>query len=246
MQPETYGIMRDIEETHWWFKGRRNIIDQMVSTLPIPNHANILEIGCGTGGNLATLAKYGAVTGIEMNESALAFARSRRVAPVDQGSLPDNLPPINKSLDLVALFDVIEHIDDDLSALQTCKELLSGNGHILLTVPAFMSLWSQHDVDNEHKRRYRRQDINKLAGDCDLEIVFFSYFNFWLFPPTALAKLSRQLVPYKQTWGDMKPPPKLINNVLYSIFSSEGKIIGKRPLPFGTSIIAALSKRRPD
>ena len=240
MQPETYEILNNIEDSHWWFKGRRDIIDHTISSIHLPEAPKILEIGCGTGGNLKTLAKHGDVTAIEMNDTALDIAKCRNIAPVLPGSLPDCLPKLDHNWDLIALFDVIEHIDNDLAALQACTKLLSHSGYIVLTVPAFMSLWSQHDVDNHHKRRYRITDITNLAEACELRINFISYFNFWLFPPTAAAKLVRKFLPYKETWGDMKLPPSLINSAFAKILYSEKKLIQKWKVPYGTSIIAVL------
>ena len=244
MQAETYDIQRNIEDTHWWFKGRRDIINHAISRISLHENANILEIGCGTGGNLGMLARHGKVTGIEMNPAALEIAQKRNIAPILGGSLPNGLPTLDDSWDMVALFDVLEHIDDDLAALKTCRNLLSGNGYILITVPAFMFLWSQHDIENHHKRRYRVNNIRQLAHSAGLDTLFLSYFNFWLFPPTALVKLARNIKPYKQPWKDMEVPQASINTLLFKLLSSEKHIMPNMSLPFGTSIIAILSVRK--
>ena len=241
MESYTYQLMRKIEDRHWWFVARRKIIEATLQRLKLPAKAEILEVGCGTGGNIGMLNRFGTTTCIEQDPAAAEMARERQLAEVFAGELPDGLPQLDHQFDLVALFDVIEHIKEDAASLQVLRSLLKPGGRIVLTVPAFNFLWSQHDDENHHQRRYRRGDIRELAERCDLTLDYISYFNFWLFPPVAAVRLIRKVIPYKESWQDMRQPNERVNSVLQSVFSSEAKLMRWFALPFGISLMAVLS-----
>ena len=242
MENYTYHLMRKLEEKHWWFVARRNILKELLSTLQLPKVSTILEVGCGTGGNISFLQNFGEVTCVESDNSAAEIARERDLALVLSGSLPNKLPKLDHQFDLIALFDVIEHIEDDLMSLHVLANLLKPNGRIVLTVPAFSFLWSQHDDENHHKRRYTRKSLSELVYSNNLSLDYISYFNFWLFPLVAAIRLIRKIIPYKGAWQDMKLPASLPNKILQSIFNSECRFVGKRYLPFGMSLVAVISK----
>jgi SAM-dependent methyltransferase len=242
VEPYTYSIMRSIEDGHWWFVARRQIIAALLRSLNLPNQARILEVGSGTGGNLAMLSEFGTVIGVESDPSAADMANERGLAPVFQGSLPLALPEFDEHFDLICLLDVIEHIEDDAASLRALAALLKSGGRIVLTVPAFNFLWSQHDDENRHQRRYRRPGVSKLVATAELNLDYASYFNTWLFPPVALMRIFRKLVPYKESWKDMRQPGETLNRMLGFIFSSERHLVGKIRLPFGISLVAVMSK----
>lgn len=241
METYTYQLMRELEDQHWWFVARRNILKKVLSGLQIPRSSKILEVGCGTGGNISFLQEIGELTCVESDESAAELARNRGLAQVLPGSLPDNIPKFNHPFELIVLFDVIEHVDEDGESLQALSRLLKPKGRIVLTVPAFSFLWSQHDDENQHKRRYNRKNLSRLVKSNGLSLDYISYFNFWLFPLIAGVRLIRKVIPYKGEWQDMKLPARLPNNILKSIFNSESHFIGKNYLPFGMSLIAVIS-----
>jgi SAM-dependent methyltransferase len=241
MEPDTYQLMRQIEDEHWWFVARRKIIRALLNRLQLPEQAEILEVGCGTGGNIALLKHFGAVTCVELDETAAELARDRNLAPVFCGKLPDELPEFPQRFDVVTLFDVIEHVKEDGASLQTLSSMLKPGGRIVITVPAFNFLWSQHDDENHHQRRYRRRDLVNLARQCGLSLDYISYFNFWLFPPVASVRLVRKVFPYGESWQDMRMPNKVVNSVLQSVFSSERHVVGRMSLPFGISLVAVMS-----
>lgn len=244
MEPDTYQLMREIEDGHWWFVARRKIIRAILDRLDLPVQAELLEVGCGTGGNIALLNRFGVVTCIEQDNTAAKMARDRNIAPVFFGELPAELPELSRQFDVVALFDVLEHVNEDQASLHALAALLKPGGRIVLTVPAFNFLWSQHDDENHHKRRYRRQDLVELSKRCGLSLDYISYFNFWLFPPVAAVRLIRKIIPYGDSWRDMRQPNTAVNKVLQAIFGSERHVMGRMSLPFGISLIAVLSVSR--
>lgn len=241
MEPNTYQLMRQIEDEHWWFVARRKIIGALLDRLNLPEQSEILEVGCGTGGNIALLKGFGTVTCVELDKIAADMARDRNLAPVLNGKLPDELPEFSQQFDVVTVFDVIEHVKEHGASLRALSSLLNPGGRIVVTVPAFNFLWSQHDEENHHQRRYRRSDLVNLANQCGLSLDYISYFNFWLFPPVAIVRLFRKVIPYRESWQDMRMPNELINSVMQSIFSSERHVVGRMPLPFGISLMAVMS-----
>jgi len=241
MEESLYPLMRQLEDEHWWFVARREIIAALLTRLPLPAGADILEVGCGTGGNIPILKRFGTVTCVEQDESAAELARQRQGATVLPGSLPHNLPEFRSLFDLITLLDVIEHVDEDCASLVALARLLKPGGRMVITVPAFNFLWSRHDDENQHKRRYRRSDLKVLARRANLSLNYVSYFNTWLFLPVAAVRLLRKIFPYQEPWQDMRMPRPFINQVLKKILSSERHMIGKIALPFGISLATVLS-----
>lgn len=242
METVTYAMMRELEDDHWWFVARRQILERLIRLQNLPAAAEILEVGCGTGGNLSMLRKFGHVIGVEYDESAAQMAQERGLAPVHVGALPSALPDFAGRFDLICLFDVIEHIEDDAATLATLHQLLNPGGKIVLTAPAFPFLWSRHDEDNQHFRRYRLAGMRCLVEQEGLSLDYASYFNFWLFPPVAAVRLIRKVFPYEESWKDMRKPADGINRLLRAIFASERHLVGRLRLPFGISLVAVASE----
>ncbi|MFQ5796792.1 MAG: class I SAM-dependent methyltransferase [Candidatus Bipolaricaulia bacterium] len=242
MDPKLYLQMREIEDEHWWFVGRRRIIGRVLSSLDLPEMPHILDVGCGTGGNLPLLSEFGKVTGVEPNDSAAEMTLARQAAKVIKGSLPDDMPFSAQTFDLIVLLDVLEHIDDELSSLMLLKSLLVPNGYLVLTVPAFPFLWSQHDEQNHHKRRYRVSTLAYVIQEAGLKIEYLTYYNTWLFPIAAVVRLARRLFPSKEIGSDMWLPGSLLNKIFQAVFSSESHFIGWARMPFGLSLLAIVRK----
>jgi SAM-dependent methyltransferase len=241
MESSTYRKMRALEESHWWFIARRNIIEAVIRRLHLPEEARLLEVGCGTGGNLRMLGQFGHLICVEHDAMAAQQARDRSSAPVLSGSLPDALPQFETGFDLVLALDVIEHVEQDEASLKSLAALLKPAGRLLVTVPAFNFLWSQHDDESHHRRRYRKRDLRRLGRAAELRLDYLSYFNFWLFPAVAVVRLVRKVLPYKETWQDMRPPGPVINELLKWVFSGERHVVGRHSLPFGVSLIAVFA-----
>src|SRR5712691_3232824 len=162
MQAHTYAIMREVEDQHWWYVGRRRIIASWVENVCREigkQRPRILDVGCGTGANLQMLAEFGAAEGVDVSTEALDFCRARGLAEVKQGEA-ESLPFEDASFDLVTGLDVVEHLDDDIAGLSEMRRVLRPEGRAVLFVPAFMFLWGVQDDISHHRRRYTRAELN--------------------------------------------------------------------------------------
>lgn len=242
MDPKIYFQMRSLEEKHWWFVGRRKIVGEILTSLDLPENARILDAGCGTGGNLQFLSQFGEVTGVEFDDGAAALARERGTWPVLKGSLPDGMPFGEQQFDLIVLLDVLEHIDDDGASLRALAALLAPRGYLVLTVPAFPFLWSPHDEEHHHKRRYRATELREVIVNAGLRLSYLSHFNTWLFPLVAAIRLARKIHPANEVGRDVQLPGPALNSMLQAVFGSERRWIGRLRMPFGISLLAVARK----
>jgi SAM-dependent methyltransferase len=241
MDAALYPQVAAVEDTHWWFAGRRAICERMLAHLELSPGASILELGCGTGGNFPMLARRGKLYAMDEDESALEFAASRRLAQLARGSLPRNFPFAEHRFDLVVMTDVLEHLDDDGDSLCAVRSCLKPRGRLLVTVPALNWLWSQHDDTHHHRRRYRATELRRLLDDRGFEIEYLSYYNFLLFPAIAVVRLIQRLRPAALSGTgrhDLKMPSRFVNSALLSLFSCERFVLGEFHLPVGISLIA--------
>lgn len=242
MEPSIYTLMATLEKNHWWFAARRAIAEKIIKQLDLPLGARILEAGCGTGGNLSMLSRYGQVQAMELDDLARQMANAKGVAQVVSGELPNKVPFQQEQFDLIALLDVLEHVEDDRNTLKVLGSLLKPGGVLLISVPAFPFLWSAHDEVHHHKRRYLLGELKSKLGSASLEVVYASYFNTLLFPLIFGARLLSKLRSNKRESGDLTMPNPFINRLLFVIFSSERFVLGRWPLPFGVSAMAIARK----
>ena len=243
MERKVYEQMAKLDGQHWWFTARRRILDGVIERIVRPpKDARILELGAGTGHNLAMLSRFGRVEASELDPIARQLASERLGRPVVQAALPDLSMFPADSYDLVALLDVLEHVSDDKGSLHAIYQLLKPGGALILTVPINRWMWSAHDVAHHHHRRYRKKEIRKLAEDAGFSIDLISPFNSLLFPPIAAVRLVGKLTG-KDDSDDALPSP-LINRTLDSVFGLERGLIGRLPMPFGVSLVAVLRRSR--
>jgi SAM-dependent methyltransferase len=243
MDRSAYQQMAADEATHWWFAGRRRIVARLIETLVRPPaEAEILEAGCGTGGNLELLSTYGRLRAFEFDDMARRTAAEKTGMSIAYGALPDDLPYADASFDMIALLDVLEHIDDDKASLAALGRKLKPHGSILLTVPAMPWLWSRHDEIHHHKRRYTRSSLTEAIRAAGLEPKRIGYFNTLLFPLAVAHRLAEPL--RRQTGGTAAPPGPVINALFTRIFAAERHVVGTVPLLFGLSLFAVVGQRR--
>jgi SAM-dependent methyltransferase len=228
--------MAEHDTTHWWYRARRDILaDFLAREGKLPSQAKILEIGCGTGHNLPMLARFGEVDAIEIDPAARAIAGGRLGKPVGASPLP-LLPGVPAAhYDLIAVLDVVEHIEDDVAALAAMRARLAPGGRILITVPAHQWMWSAHDVVNHHHRRYSKKTLRQAITAAGLRPRGMSYFNSLLFPLAAGARVLGRLTGRDDS--DDAPPPPAVNALFERIFRAERVMLGRMPMPWGVSIV---------
>lgn len=240
MERVVYDRMAELDSQHWWYRARRDILSDLIAReIKLPQDARILEIGCGTGHNIAMLQRFGRVDAIEIDGAARAIASRRLGHAVSDAPLPD-LPGIaDRQYDLVAILDVLEHVEGDCAALRSIARKLKPGGRILITVPAFPWMWSAHDVVNHHHRRYTKKSLKTVIGEAGLKLHLMSYFNSLLFPLAAAARLAGRITGKEDS--DDALPPKPVNALFETLFGLERHAIGRIPFPPGVSIVAVVS-----
>lgn len=240
MRAEVYLEMAAVQERHWWFVARRRILAAVIGDLALSSQAEILEIGCGAGGNLAMLANFGRLQAMECDDDARAIASNLRVCDVVAGGLPEPIPFRDGDFDLVCMLDVLEHIEDDRAALARARRLLRPSGYLLVTVPAYAWLWSAHDEVHHHRRRYTTEMLRQQARATDFNVCRVGYFSSLLFPLIAGARMARKVVG-GDDGSDAALPALWINTLLTRIFGLERYVVRHALFPFGTSVLAVLS-----
>jgi SAM-dependent methyltransferase len=244
MDRTAFTHMAAAEATHWWFVGRRAVIDALLDGIHLPTSGQILEAGCGTGGNLAALSRRGQISAFEPHIDALAFARERHPGvEIREAALPSPLPYEAGSFDLVAALDVLEHVADDGQAAAALAGLIRPGGWLLVTVPAHQALWGSHDRRLHHVRRYGRLQMQSLFDSGEMDLVRFTPFNMLLAPIAVVYRaVERALGLDLGNQERLLPAP--MNSLLARAFAFESALIRRGiPVPFGLSY-AALYRRR--
>ena len=242
MERVVYQQMAELDDRHWWYRGRRRILAELIRReAKLAPGARILEIGCGTGHNLAMLSGFGHVDGLELDDEAAALSEKRLGRKVMRSPLPELGEVPDASYDLVGAFDVIEHIDDDRAALAAIATKLKPGGTFVMTVPAHPWMWTAHDVANHHKRRYSKRALRALVEGSPLRLHRIGYFNSLLFP-IAIAERTAAKLRGKDN-GEVSLPPAPLNRALEAVFAAERYLVGRLPLPPGLSLFAVASAR---
>jgi len=227
----------DLYNRHWWWRARERILVRELRSLSLPKQARVLDVGCGDGLFFARLREFGTVEGIETNRSLVTPSNPDRdlIHPEPLGSARYQ----RSAFDLITACDVIEHIEDDREAVTKMLEMLAPSGYLVITVPAFMSLWDEHDELNQHFRRYTKQSL-LAALPKEASVRKLHYLFHTLFVPKLLVRLLNRRAGQKVKQSDI--PPEQINQVLAGFCDLENRLLGALQLPFGTSVLAVIQK----
>ncbi len=237
------------EQDNWWFVSRRRILMALLRRrLPKASGLKILDAGCGTGINLEYLAEFGDVTGVDFAEEAIDFCRRRGNGSVRRADLTRMEGWPDGEWGLVTALDVIEHIDDDRAVVRELLRVTKPGGHLLITVPAFPALWSEHDEVNHHKRRYRASELKNLVRESGGEVVRFTYMNSLLFPIAWVVRTWQRA--RRAMFGPPDHPPRtdfqdyhpVVNALLQATFTAEIPLVVSTGLPFGLSMVCLVRK----
>ncbi|HEX3432972.1 MAG TPA: class I SAM-dependent methyltransferase [Solirubrobacteraceae bacterium] len=227
------------ENRHWWYRGRRSVLERVIADLRLPARARILDAGCGSGRNMVEFARHGEVTGIELSPTSVGLARERGAGDVVEGSVLE-MPFEADAFDMAASLDVIEHLEDDLQALRELRRVVAPGGSLLVTVPAYQWLWSGHDEINHHHRRYTRRSLQSVGEQAGWQQVRTTYFNSLLLPAAiALRVLDRFNRKTTESSLDLWVPPAPVNWLLERPLAIEAELIGRGGrIPAGLSLLA--------
>jgi SAM-dependent methyltransferase len=232
--------MARLEDDHWWFRARRDILDRAVVRF-VGKTDLALTVGVGITREAEMLARRTRLVAIDRARIDPRCLEVALPAQADATSIPFS----DSVFAAVFLFDVLEHVDEEAKALSEIRRVLRPGGKLLVTVPAFMFLYGLQDEVSEHKRRYRRKPLVDLLRQSGFFVDYATYFNTLLFPPIAALRVFRRLVPGERTPAsngasdfDLRLPG-FLETTLEKLFSLERHAIGHAALPFGISILCA-------
>jgi SAM-dependent methyltransferase len=247
METELYDVIRETEESHWWYVGRRRLVfDVLARILPEYQRPRVLDIGCGTGFNLQTLRALGVRDGIglDISSRALSHCRTRGIPLLVQGDFA-RIPFQANTFDVVLALDVIEHIQDDRGALNGLIHLLRPGGRLILFTPAFSFLWSAQDRVSHHYRRYTAPELRAKLDSAGYRIEKLSYANTMLFPIVWAGRMWLKASGQSETVKDENHlHPAWSNGLLTGLFSMERPLLRRWNLPFGVSLLAVAARPR--
>lgn len=244
MNKEEFDTHAALEDYHWWFRARRMILWEIIQKWIFPVPKTLLEIGCGTGGNLLFFqSRFARVVGLDLSPAAVRLARGRTALPIHEGDFRLLPPELWQEMELTLLADVLEHVPDDRAFVGDLLALMPVGGHLLVTVPAHPFLWSRHDEALGHCRRYRPQELLALFQGGQSRVLFSSPFNSVLLPAIALYRFLRPVRDDKPlVSSDLSLPPGALNALLYQLFQLERFWVRHFPLPMGVSHVLLLRK----
>lgn len=244
MELGEYKSLEERESFYFWHVVRREILrENLLRYLGGKRDNKILDVGCGTGGNMLLLKEFGAVTGLDLFDEALKLAKDKNFAQLVKGDAT-KMPLPNDYFDIVSVLDTLEHVEDDKSVFKETFRVLKPGGILLVTVPVYQWLWSRHDEIMHHVRRYNKKDILEKCQKEGFNILKKSYFVTVAVIINLLRKLRDKIFVNrnKKSYDVIFPP--LINKILIFILRCEKILIRFISLPFGTSIMIIAQKPR--
>jgi ubiquinone/menaquinone biosynthesis C-methylase UbiE len=250
MQQHTYAIMDEVEGSHWWFVGRRKILESFMDGIVAKLQAGpakagtqsalrILDVGCGTGANIEMLSQYGEAEGVDVSDDALEFCRRKGLKA--QKGLAETLPYGDESFDVTTALDVIEHLDDDVAGLKEMFRVTKSGGYSLIFVPAFMWLWGVQDDISNHRIRYTRSQIVERLEKAGYTVERATYANWTFFTPILAGRTVMKLTGIKPA-SENNINVSALNGIFGSIFGAERFWLKNFNFPLGVSIVIVAKK----
>ena len=244
MQQHTYAIMDEVEGSHWWFVGRRAILESFLKSISekIRNRQSairILDVGCGTGANLEMLSQFGTAEGVDVSDDALEFCRQKGLNA--QKGLAETLPFADETFDLTTALDVVEHLDDDIAGLREMYRVTKKGGYSLIFVPAFMWLWGVQDDISNHRIRYTKRQIVERLEKAGYAIERATYANWTFFAPILTGRTLMKLAGIKPV-SENNVNVSALNGVFGKLFGAERFWLKNFNFPFGVSIVIVSKK----
>jgi SAM-dependent methyltransferase len=255
MQQHTYAIMDEVEGSHWWFVGRRAILETFLrqivarsesrlqaasSNAETQNKLRILDVGCGTGANLEMLSQFGEAEGVDVSDDALEFCQRKGLKA--QKGLAETLPYADETFDLTTALDVVEHLDDDIAGLREMFRVTKRGGYSLIFVPAFMWLWGVQDDISNHRIRYTKKQIVERLERAGYTVERATYANWTFFAPILVGRTLMKLTGIKPE-SENNVNVSALNGIFGRIFSSESYLLKNFDFPFGVSIVITAAKK---
>ena len=254
MQQHTYAIMDEVEGSHWWFVGRRSILESFLKSIEsrlqaasreepakagTQNAVRILDIGCGTGANLEMLSQFGEAEGVDVSDDALEFCRLKGLNA--QKGLAECLPFDDGTFDLTTALDVVEHLDDDVAGLREMHRVTKKGGFSLIFVPAYMFLWGVQDDVSNHRIRYTKKQIVDRLKTAGYTIERATYANWTFFAPILAGRTLMRVTGIKPE-SENNVNISALNGVFGKLFGAERFWLKNFNFPFGVSIVIVARK----
>jgi SAM-dependent methyltransferase len=248
MRPSELRKLFRLEDTYWWYIARRELVRELLlkHRARLPARPRILDIGCGGGAGLAAFSRLGAVIGLDRSNEALRLSRLRGRFPLVGGAV-ERLPLADHSVHVVTALDVLEHVRDDAAAAGEMARVCRPGGLVIVTVPAYRSLWSEHDEALDHFRRYRAREVRGLIEGAGLRVLHLSYCITLLLPAIFSFRLAQKLLgqPHRgRPKTAIRPLPGLPNRLLVGLLRLETAWLLRVPLPCGVSVVCVARKSR--
>lgn len=245
MEAEEYATIYALEQTHWWYVGMlRNSLNLLERYLPARRPLDVLDAGCGTGGAMLQLQRYGRVAGFDFSPIALNFCRQRGLGRTAQGSVSD-VPFASGQFDVVTSFEVLYHanVPDDVGSLREFARVLRPGGLLLLRLPAFEWLRSSHDAMVHTRHRYTKDEVGSKLAAAGLQPRRVTYANSLLFPSVVGVRLLQRVLGHGESKeSDVKETSPLVNGTLLRVLGLEGALLNRLDLPLGLSVLAIAQK----
>ncbi len=235
--------LHELEKYYWWHVGRAFIIETFLEKLELLPNPVILDVGCGTGETTKALRNYGIVWGVDISEKALEFCRKQGLQNLKQSGACE-LPFDDSFFDAVSMLDILEHVEEDEKALQEVYRVLKSNGYLLITVPAWQFLWSDHDDALDHKRRYVHAELRSKLESAGFQVQELSYAIMFLSMPIVIWRLFQNIFvqsSYPKTSYVILP--SWLNSFFIFLLKIEAKLLKYINLPFGVSLVCLARKK---